>query len=95
VSDDFKSRLAELRAKGDQALIDFLRADLDLGLTFVRLSQIERGLDEPASKQARFNAEQVIETVKNFRNRLKDDERAREIEQRLAELESLVSATHY
>jgi len=63
-----------------------------LGFTLVRLSQTARGLDETASKQARFNAEQVIETVKNFRNRLKDDERAREIEQRLAELEGLVLA---
>ncbi|MDQ2946757.1 MAG: hypothetical protein M3Y27_12560, partial [Acidobacteriota bacterium] len=62
--------LAELRAKGDQSLMDFLKADLDLGFTFARLSQLEQGLDEPASKQARHNAERVIETVRRFHDRI-------------------------
>ena len=82
--------LAELRAKGDKALMDFLKADLDLGFTFARLSQLERGLDEPASKRARHNAERVIETVRRFRDRIIDGEQVQAIESRLADLELLV-----
>ena len=82
--------LAELRAKGDKALMDFLKADLDLGFTFARLSQLEQRLDEPTSKQARHNAERVIETVRRFRDRIIDGEQVQAIESRLADLELLV-----
>ena len=57
MSDDLQLSLSELRAKGDKALLDFLKAELDLGFTFVRLAQIEKGLDEAASEQAKRNAE--------------------------------------
>ena len=34
--------LAELLARGDRSLMDFLKADLDLGFTFAQLSQLEK-----------------------------------------------------
>lgn len=83
--------LAELHAKGDKALMDFLKADLDLGFTFAHLSLLEKGLDEPASKQARHNAERVIETVWRFYDRIIEEEQVHAIERRLTELELLVS----
>ena len=83
--------LAELRAKSDKALMDFLESDLNLGFTFARLSLLEQGLDEPAAKRARHNAEGVIETVTRFRNRIVEAEQVHAIESRLAELELLVS----
>lgn len=83
--------LAEVRAKGDKALMDFLTADLDLGFTFAQLSQLEKTLDEPASKQARHHAQRVIVTVGHFSDRLADEEQVHAIKRRLAELEQLVS----
>ena len=53
--------LVELRAQGDQALFNFLKTDLDISLTNVRLFQTERQLhDEVGSEQARLNAEKAI-----------------------------------
>jgi len=92
VPDDLESTLVDLRRKGDQALLEFLRNDLNLGLTFARLAQIEEGLDEPASKQALLHAQRAIETVKHFRSRINYEGQALEIDERLAELERLVSA---
>jgi hypothetical protein len=92
VPDDLRSSLAELRVRADQSLIDFLRVELDIGFTFARLAQTERRLeDEAGSNQAMLYAERVIETVTYFRHLIADVERVRGIEERLAELERLVS----
>jgi uncharacterized protein (DUF1015 family) len=88
--EDLRAHHAELNAKGNQILIEYLTADLDLGFSFARLSKLERALNEAASKQAQIYAQQVIKTVKNFRHRVKDDEIVKEIEKRLAELDSVI-----
>lgn len=83
--------LAGWRTNGGKALIDFLNADLDLGFTFAQLSQLEQGLDEPASKRAMCNAERVIETVRRFSDLIVEGEQVHAIESRLAKLELFVS----
>jgi hypothetical protein len=63
-----------IRARNQKVLIDFLDGDLDLALTFARLSQTERGSDQAASDRARANAVRVIETVKAFQMQIEDAE---------------------
>lgn len=84
--------LAELQAKSDKALVDFLRTDLDIGFTYVRLAQTEERLQDRAGREeAILNAIRAIDTVKYFSPRIRGEEQVQEIETRLAELKQLVS----
>ena len=85
-----KDELERLRVLSDDALLAFLRADLDLGFTLIATARTERELADPAgAEQAKQKALSVAHTVQRFKARLPLEAQP-EIEKRLSDLENLI-----
>ena len=81
-----------LRAKSQQALIEFLRAELALGSTFVQsasLAQQEGHTDH--YDQAKGNAVKATKSIRQFMTRVEDGRIRAELQNRVEELDRLVS----
>jgi hypothetical protein len=80
-----------LRAKAQNTLVDFLLAELALGVTFVR-SAMNAAADNHVEEYERSkqNAVKITDTV-SFRDQVTDGNAQNEIGTRLAELERLIS----
>jgi hypothetical protein len=75
-----------------QTLVDFLRADLELGFTFAKLAKTEKEIGDPQGfQQARQNAVKTVETARNLEGRLPPSETSEAIKARRAELERILS----
>jgi hypothetical protein len=81
-----------LHAKAQNTLVDFLLAELELGVTFVR-SAMNAAADNHVEEYERSeqDAVKITDTVRRFRDQLTDGNARNEIETRLAELERLIS----
>ena len=81
-----------LRAKAQNTLIDFLLAELALGVTFVR-SAMNAAADNHMEEYERSkqNAVKITDTVRRFQDQVTDGNSQNEIETRLAELQRLIS----
>ncbi len=81
-----------LRAESQTQLLDFLRAELEIGFTFVQsavLAASEHHTDH--SIQAKANALKAVEAIRRFLSRLVDPAARIEIERELAKLDSQIS----
>ncbi len=81
-----------LHAKAQNTLIDFLLAELVLGVTFVR-SAMNAAADNHVDEYERSeqNAVKIADTVRRFQGQVADGNARNELETRLAELERLTS----
>ena len=81
-----------LRAKAQNTFVDFLLAELALGVTFVR-SAMNAAVDNHVEEYERSkqNAVKITATVRRFEDQVADENARNEIETRLAELERLIS----
>jgi hypothetical protein len=86
------SKYGEIRASTQHALIEFLQADLNLCATFVqsaRLAQSAEHMDH--YHQAKQNAVRAAEAIRKFMDRITDERMRTEVQDRLTELERLIS----
>ena len=81
-----------LRAKAQNTFVDFLLAELALGVTFVR-SAMNAAADNHVEEYERSkqNAVKITDTVRRFQDQVTDGNSQNEIETRLAELQRLIS----
>ena len=77
--------------QADDALIAFLRAELDLGFTYVQTAKLEAGLDSGGENRARKLATDAMETIHRFCSRITDPAIQQELQAGAAELEKLLS----
>jgi hypothetical protein len=84
--------LATLAQQADNALIAFLRAELELGLTFVNTAKVEVGFDAEGEQRARQLAQEALETIERFRVRIPDPVIQAELQKGVSELEKLLSS---
>jgi hypothetical protein len=88
-----KNSYAHLRDATLENLANFLRADLELGFTFVGLAKTERQLGSAGGfERNKRNAARVVHAVRALEKRLTDDEIRKDIKERLAELERTLAA---
>jgi|HubBroStandDraft_6_1064221.scaffolds.fasta_scaffold959289_2 hypothetical protein len=86
------SNYGAIRAGTQHALIEFLRAELNIGATFVQsalLAYSEGHLDHYA--QGKQNAVKVAASVRKFMDRITDGQTRTEIQDRITELDRLIS----
>ena len=81
-----------LRTKAQNTLVEFLLAELALGVTFVR-SAMNAAADNHVEEceRSKQNAVKITDTVRRFHDQVADENARNEIETRLAELERLIS----
>ena len=79
---------AELVAATQEALIDFLRTDLAMCVTFADLAETELGLDRQGALEAFKRAERGYEIIEQFVMRVQDTTKRQEIEQKMNLLRS-------
>lgn len=74
-------------------MIDFLKSELDIGFTFAATAKLKKDTMTDAEDYLRpkRQAQRAIESVHEFEDRIRDEDQRREINQRLAELEKVVS----
>jgi hypothetical protein len=81
-----------LRAKSQQALVEFLRAELALGSTFVQsalLSQQDGHTDH--YDQAKSSAVKAAKSIRQFMTRVEDGRIRAELQNQVEELDRLLS----
>ena len=61
-----------LRTRNQEALLEFLRVDLDLGFTFLETARVEADSDSAHCKAALEKARAVLESVRRFQSRIDD-----------------------
>jgi hypothetical protein len=90
--------LAALTARSEATLIEFLNAELALGLTFLRIAETENGLDAPHSALALKKARTAFDSVNHFQERIQDPTRRGEMQTRaalLAAIDAFQSSTRF
>jgi hypothetical protein len=81
-----------LRVKSQQALIEFLRAELGLGSTFVQsalLAQKDGHTDH--YDQAKSSAVKAAKSIRQFMTRVEDGRISAELQNQVEELDRLIS----
>jgi hypothetical protein len=58
--------------QSEKALMEFLRAEVALGLTYAPIAKVELGFDAEGEKRARELAKDAVITICLFRNRIVD-----------------------
>ncbi len=86
------SELEPLAEQADRALIAFLRAELELGCTYVNTARVEVGLDVEGEKRARQLAKDVPATIERFSGRIADPTVQLELQEGRAKLEELLAS---
>ena len=82
----------KVRKQGQEALVAFLKTDLDLGFTFARTAEIDNP-DDPHAIQAWGKARKVVETVRCFAERIDDQNVRQAICKRADELQDRIPHT--
>jgi hypothetical protein len=80
----------ELIFEADQKLIDFLKVELKLGLTFVDLAEQHRTEQDRA--RSLENARKAVETTRRFERRVKDHAEWAQIQTQANELEKIIQS---
>jgi hypothetical protein len=83
-----ESPAAPLPSESDTALYAFLRAELDLALTYAQTKKTAPSQDE---SRARERAKDAVETIGWFRDRIGDREVHRELQEGAARVEQLLA----
>jgi hypothetical protein len=84
------SKYGEIRASTQHALIEFLRAELNLGATFLQSAMLAHNEGHTDHYiQAKGNSLKTIEAIKKFMPRVTDMQVREEIQDRLTKLERL------
>jgi hypothetical protein len=79
------SKYGEIRASTQNALIEFLRAELNLGATFVQSARLAlSAVHVDHYHQAKQNAVKAAESIRKFIGRITDGRMRTEIQDRLA-----------
>jgi len=78
----------KLKAEADRSLIDFLKLDLKLGLTFVDLAEQHHTEEDRAKSLA--NARRAVDTVRHFQGRIRDHAEWTEIHAEANRLDKLL-----
>jgi hypothetical protein len=86
---EMNTSLTRLEADADRSLIDFLKIDLKLGLTFLDLAE-QHHAEEDRAKSLE-NARRAVDTVRHFQARIIDHPEWAEIDAEAHRLESLIS----
>jgi hypothetical protein len=90
-----KDELERLWLASNQALLAFLRADLDVGFTLIGIAKSELQLGDPeGADRARHKARAVVDTVRRFEARLPLEVQP-EIKERLSKLENVISTLKF
>jgi uncharacterized protein YajQ (UPF0234 family) len=90
VSPEFRA-LAE---KSEKALVEFLRAEVALGLTYAQTAKVELGFDAECEKRARELAKDAVITIRCFRDRIVDRSIRLEIQASADTLEKILFDLH-
>jgi hypothetical protein len=77
--------------RSQQSLIEFLHAELDLAFTFVQTALLETGSDNDHANAAMEKAAAALDTIRRFQGRIEDPAEWRKLNDRVAELESLLA----
>jgi hypothetical protein len=86
------SRNEALLAESQKQLVDFLRAELEIGVTFVRSSLLARSQGHASHAiQAKRNAVKAARAIRRFTSRLKDGRVRIAIDRKLGGLERRIS----
>ncbi|MDP9115573.1 MAG: hypothetical protein M3O20_18085 [Acidobacteriota bacterium] len=88
-----KAELETLAQEADAALAAFLRAELELGYTYANTARVEADFDAVGAKRARQLAQDALETVERFRERITDPAIQAELQESRARLEELLAST--
>lgn len=83
---------SELAEQANHALVAFLRAELQLGLTYLRTAKVEAGFDSEGERRAVKLAKGALDTIERFRHRITDPALQEELQKGVAELEKLLSS---
>jgi hypothetical protein len=82
----------QLRITYQQHLRDFIQVEIELGLTFAEFARLERDCGNVEHfRQARFDAETAVSSVRRFLPRLSDPEAQAAAVERLEKLSQTVS----
>jgi hypothetical protein len=87
-----QQRIDSLMERAEQALVAFLRTELELGLTYVSTAKRETGFDAAGAQRATRLAKDALETFRRFHHRLADPEIQTEFEARAIALEEGLSS---
>jgi hypothetical protein len=78
--------------RGHQALLDFLRTDLDLAFTILGTAKIEQDAGNPQHMTASINtARKALESIRSLAKRIQDPAALSEVEAGAAELEAALT----
>ena len=83
----------QIAERANQALVAFLRAELQLGFTYLRTARVEASIDSEGEKRARELATDALETIERFLPRITDPAIQEEFRKDARKLEGLVSAS--
>ena len=78
---------SDLRDQTQKRLIEFLNADLDLALTYIRMAQTS----ENGRERLLHNARKALEAARHFEGRIANAKACTAIHERADELEQLLS----
>src|SRR5260370_42077289 len=81
--------LEKLHHANHKALLDLLSVDLDLGFTFAELAK--SGAQAAHAQVLKARAEQVLQVVEHFEQRIEDATAKSRVKRRVAELKRFVS----
>lgn len=79
-----------MRAKNQEALLQFLQTELELGETFVQSVRLAR--DNHHAGRTKADAIKVTETIRHFTTRIADSDTRAKISAKLEQLERLIAA---
>lgn len=83
----------ELGARAQTNLVNFLRTELELGLTFAQTAQLEANMNNREHfERAREYAMAAIETIHRFESRIADHQALGEIQRRAEDLQKFISS---
>jgi len=87
-----QERFHALKAKNQEALIEFLRVDLDLAFTFLETARIESGSDPEHCKAALEKVRVALESIRRFHSRIANSVERDRIQVRSDKLEAALGA---
>jgi hypothetical protein len=83
--------IADLHARNQAALIDFLQADVELGFTFLETARIDAGTDPVHCRALLVKIREALDVIRILAARIDDPDRRKEITERADELEAGVT----
>ena len=82
-----RNEFEKMRVQHQQNLREFLRVELELGLTFIEMAEVERDRDNIEHFQhAKGDVEKAVATIRRFVSEIGDPQEQDNIKQRCEEL---------